>query len=636
MNFMKKETAMKAAPLLLLIVAAAQGDVARAADSPASLYQQHCAVCHEVGIDPRAVPRGVLGKLPQDRIRSALTQGSMRAQGASLSPAEQDALVDFIASAGGASPSAAAPPVAGARCAAEKAPYTASLRAPHWSGWGVDLTQQRFQSEDQARLTAAEVPRLKLKWAFGYAGSISSSGQPSVVNGRLFVGNSNRKVYALNAASGCTYWTYDAEFPVRTAISVGTVTGVPVIFFGDQHATAYAVDAFTGAQLWKTHVDDYPFAIITGAPTLGGDVLYVPVASLEDAVGADPRYECCKFRGSVIALDAATGKVIWKASTVPGELKPGTKSAQGVQHWGPAGAGVWSSPTIDEKRRRLYVTTSNSTTDPPASTSDAFVAFDLKTGKLLWSRQMTADDGYNLACDLPAPLNSNCPSTKGPDYDFGSSAMLVSLGSGHRALIAGQKSGFVHAIDPDADGRILWQKSVGHGGRLGGVQWGSASDGKSVYVALSDAQIGPAAPGTPGAQPTFGTYMMFNPKAGGGLFALDARTGEQLWYTPHPGCGQRPGCSPGQSAAVTAIPGVVFSGGIDGILRAYSASDGHILWDVDTVREYETVNGEPAHGGSLNGPGAVIVNGMLYVNSGYVHFGTAPGNVLLAFSVDGK
>jgi polyvinyl alcohol dehydrogenase (cytochrome) len=626
---------MRTILLLLLIAAASQSSLTRA-DSPATLYQQHCALCHEVGIDPRAARRSVLGKLPRDTVRAALTQGSMRAQAAGLSPAEQESLIEFIASAGGTPSASPAQPVAGAKCAPERATYAASLRAPHWSGWGADPTQQRFQPREQARLTPAEVPRLKLKWAFGYAGSISSSGQPSVINGRLFVGNSNRKVYALNAMSGCTYWTYDAEFPVRTAISVGTVQGVPIVFFGDQHASAYALDASTGGQLWKTHVDEIPFAIITGAPTLGAGVLYVPVASLEDAVGADPRYECCKFRGSVVALDAATGKVLWKAGTVPDELKPSTKSAQGVQHWGPAGAGVWSSPTIDDKLRRLYVTTSNSTTDPPASTSDAFVAFDLKTGKLLWAKQMTANDGYNLACDLPAPLNANCPSTKGPDFDFGSSAMLVSLGGKHRALIAGQKSGLVHAIDPDADGRVLWQKTIGHGGRLGGVQWGSASDGNNVYVALSDAQIGPAPAGTAGAQPTFGTYFMFDPKVGGGLFALDARTGEERWHTPHPGCGQRPGCSPGQSAAVTAIPGVAFSGGIDGILRGYSASDGHILWDVDTVRDYETVNGEPAHGGSLNGPGAVVVNGMLYVNSGYVHFGTAPGNVLLAFSVDGR
>jgi polyvinyl alcohol dehydrogenase (cytochrome) len=525
---------------------------------------------------------------------------------------------------------------ANGQCASTQHPYPGTFKAPHWNGWGVDVTQRRFQPADQARLTAAQVPRLKLKWAFGFADSQSASGQPSIVDGRVFVGNSNRKVYALSAATGCTYWTFEAEFPVRTAISVGPFGKTTAVYFGDQHASAYAVDATSGRLLWKTQVNDFPVAMITGAPTLAGGVLYVPVASLEDAVGADPKYECCKFRGSVTALDAQTGKVLWKASTVAEDLQPRTKNALGVQLWGPAGAGVWSSPTVDLKRQRIYVTTSNATSDPIAKTSDAFVAFDLKSGRLLWSQQMTAGDGYNLGCDLPPPYRTNCPAENGPDFDFGSSAMLIDLPDGHRALVAGQKSGMVHAIDPDAQGRLLWQKRVGHGGRLGGVQWGSATDGHRVYVALSDAQLTAAQPGTPGAQAALGTAFVFDPKVGGGLFALDVRTGETLWHTPHPGCNDKPGCSPGQSAAVTAIPGVVFSGGIDGHLRAYDSTDGRMIWDMDTMHEFTTVNGVAARGGSLNGPGGVVVGGMLYINSGYVHLGTTPGNVLLAFSVDGR
>ena len=122
----------------------------------------------------------------------------------------------------------------------------------------------------------------------------------------------------------------------------------------------------------------------------------------------------------------------------------------------------------------------------------------------------------------------------------------------------------------------------------------------------------------------------------GGLFALRLETGEVMWHTPHPGCGDVPGCSPAQSAAVTAIPGIVFSGGVDGHLRAYSAKTGAIVWDVDTEQAYAAVNRVAAHGGSLDGPGAAVVDGMLYVNSGYTKFGTTPGNVLLAFSVSGQ
>lgn len=527
-------------------------------------------------------------------------------------------------------------PAAAATCPAAPSAFSASLSSPHWVGWGARVEQWRFQPADQARLAASDVPRLKLKWAFGFPGAQTANAQPAIVDGRLYVGSANRKVYSLDAATGCTYWAFDADFPVRTAISVGPLGSSSAVYFGDQHANAYALDAASGKLLWKVHVDDHPVAMITGAPALARGVLYVPVASLEDALGASPQYGCCTFRGSVSALDAATGKVIWKSSTVTEELRPRSRNRQGVQLWGPAGAGVWSSPTIDLGRRMIYVTTSNSTSDPPAATSDAFVAFDLETGKLQWFRQMTAGDAYNVSCDLPEPYRVNCPAESGPDFDFGSSAMLIDLPGGRRALVAGQKSGVVHAIDPDARGAVLWERALGRGGKIGGIQWGSASDGRTVYVALSDAALGVAKPGTPGAQPLGGAYFLFDPKVGGGLFALDARTGELRWHTPHPGCGDRPGCSPGQSAAVTAIPGVVFSGGLDGHLRAYRADDGRIVWDVDTQREFETVNGVPAHGGSLNGPGPVIVGGMLYVNSGYVHIGTTPGNVLLAFSVDGQ
>jgi polyvinyl alcohol dehydrogenase (cytochrome) len=624
--------AHRAALALVILAAALSCRPALAAPDGAALYQEHCALCHEAGL-ARAAPRTTLAGLPVAEVRQTLAQGSMRTQAQSLTPQQQEAVALFVSNGAAAARSVAAD---AGQCESAQRAYSASLRPPHWNGWGARLDQRRFQPADQARLTAAQVPHLKLKWAFGFADSQSASGQPTVVDGRVFLGNSNRKVYALNAATGCTYWTFEAESPVRTAISVGLLGKTSAVYFGDQHASAYALDASSGKLLWKVHLDDNPVAIITGAPTLAAGVLYVPLASLEDAVGADPKYQCCKFRGSVSALDAATGKVLWKASTVAEDLQPRARNSQGVQLWGPAGAGVWSSPTVDLKRQRIYVTTSNATSDPVAKTADAIVAFDLKTGKLLWSQQPTAGDGYNLGCDLPAPYRANCPAENGPDFDFGSSAMLIDLPGGHRALIAGQKSGMVHAIDPDAQGKIVWQVRVGKGGRLGGVQWGSATDGNQVFVAVSDAQLTSAQPGTPGAQPALGTAFLFDTKVGGGLFALDVRTGQTRWHTPHPGCNDKPGCSPGQSAAVTAIPGVVFSGGIDGHLRAYASDSGRVIWDVDTMRNFDTINGVLARGGSLNGPGAVVVGGMLYVNSGYVHLGTTPGNVLLAFSVDGR
>jgi len=334
-------------------------------------------------------------------------------------------------------------------------------------------------------------------------------------------------------------------------------------------------------------------------------------------------------------VDAATGKVLWKRYTIAQE--PTARGTGDAQRFGPSGAGIWSSPTIDAAKRRLYVTTSNSYSDPPADTANAILALDLDTGAIVWSKQMTANDAYTMACNSAPPGSGNCPASGGPDVDFGSSAMLLTLANGRRVLIAGQKSGVVHALDPDRDGAVLWQTRLGRGGTLGGVQWGTAFDGQFIYAALSDVRIERAAPGAPGAQPAFGTHLRFDPNAGGGMHALDVETGKAVWKTPHPGCNDKPGCSPAQSAAVTAIPGVVFSGGLDGHLRAYDARDGRVVWDVDTAIAYpDTVNGVLARGGSLDGPGAVIVGSTLYVGSGYAVFGGMPGNALLAFSVDGR
>jgi polyvinyl alcohol dehydrogenase (cytochrome) len=616
--------------VLLFAGAAAAQDPSAANKDGEALYRQRCATCHDAGLS-RAASRTALQRMSPESVRLALTTGAMSKQVAGLSPAQLDSLIRFLA---GQTPAHPQPDAANA-CPAADAPFLDSL--PRWSGWGADPSQPRFQPAEMARLRADQVPKLKLKWAFGFPGVASANSQPAVLGGRLFVGSAGHKVYSLGATDGCLHWEFEADFPVRTAITVAPVGKGWSVYFGDQHANAYAVDALTGKLLWKTHVEDHPAAVITGAPTLAGGKLYVPASSAEEVFGADPNYECCKFRGSVSALDAATGKLLWKSFTILEDPKPVRKNKQGVQLWGPSGAAVWSSPTVDLKNQRVYVTTGDSYSDPPALTSDSFLAFDSETGKLLWSRQMTAGDAYTVDCGGPASTHTNCPEANGPDFDFGSSPILANLTNGRRALIAGQKSGMVHALDPDRNGEVLWQRRVGHGGSLGGVQWGSAVDAKNVYVAVSDVHVEPVPEGTPGAQKSvFGMLFQLDPKAGGGLFALNLETGEIAWQTPHPGCGVKPGCSPAQSAAVTVIPGVVFSGGLDGHLRAYSAEDGRILWDVDTERDFDTVNGVKATGGSLDGPGAVIVGGILYVNSGYAAFGGAPGNVLLAFSIDGK
>ena len=494
------------------------------------------------------------------------------------------------------------------------------LSQPNWNGWSNSPSNSRFQDGIAAGLDADRVRRLKLKWAFAYPGNIMAYSQATVVAGRVFVGSALGKVYSLNAATGCVYWTYTTNSGVRSAITIGPLNNGAsfAAYFGDQSGNVYALDALTGELIWKNTVEKHPAARITGAPRLYAGRLYVPVASSEEASSRSPDYECCTFRGSIVALDAVTGKEIWKTYTIPQASRQVGKNDKGVTRWAPSGVGVWASPTLDVNHKTLYVTTGDSYSAPAAETSDAIIAINIDTGKIVWVRQLFENDAWNLACVQDD--RTNCPEDAGPDYDFGSSPILVDLGNGRRALVAGQKSGIVHAVDPDREGEILWQVRGGRGGAVGGIEWGPAADDKNLYVAISDIPFGEAEP---------------DPRVGGGLLALQLIDGKQLWRAdPAPCPNDRQGCSPGQSAAITAIPGVVFSGSLDGHLRAYSTTDGRILWDYDTAREFKTVNGAPGHGGAINGPGATVVGGMLFVNSGYGILGQMPGNVLLAFSVE--
>ncbi len=594
-----------------------------------ALYLAHCASCHESGAT-RAPDAHALAQLRPERISFALTFGMMSQQGRDLSQGEIQEIVQYLVGASSQQPQR----IPDSSCQDPAGPVLEADSLPHWNGWGVDIAQRRFQPSAMAQLSPDDVPRLKLKWTFGFPGDSKAYAQPTVWGGRLFVGSAGGKVYALDAKRGCQRWVFDAGFGVRTAITIGQDERGATAYFGDQRGEAFALDAESGKLLWKRRVDEHQGAVITGAPTLADGVLYVPVSSVEEVLAIDPRYACCTFRGLIAALDARTGEVRWRGYVSP-PAQPTRMNAIGAQQFGPSGGAIWSAPSIDVKEKRIYATTGDSYLDPASTTSDAFVAFDMATGKVAWSRQMTPDDAFNIACTGQYP--ANCPGSKGPDFDFGSSPILLDLSQGRRALIAGQKSGMVYAIDPDRNGAILWERRVGRGGTLGGVQWGSAADDANVYVAVSDVATKAVPPATAGAQKSvFGTAMRLDPSQGGGLYALIQATGEILWHTPHPGCGDRPGCSPAQSAAVTAIPGVVFSGGLDGHLRAYAAKTGEIIWDVDTMQDYTTVNGVAAHGGSIDGPGPVVVGGMLYVNSGYSNYGTTPGNALLAFSVDGR
>jgi polyvinyl alcohol dehydrogenase (cytochrome) len=596
------------------------------AQDGAGLYASNCAVCHDGGLD-RAPPRDVFAAMVPERVLYALESGSMISMAVTLSTEQRRAVSEYLTGKPFDGEFSLTPPATAMCGASTEAQF--ALRGPSWTGWGGSGTANtRFQDAASAGLVPTDVPRLSLKWAFGLPGQIHAYGNPSVVDGRVFFGSQGGIVYSLDAETGCVHWYRDEGAFVRSAMSFATIATNSgprlAAFYGDGRANARAVDAATGELIWQSRVDDYPVARITGSIAYHDGRLYVPVASGEEAAGASADYECCRFRGSLVALDAATGRRIWKTYMVD-EPRPTKKNAIGVQLWGPSGVPIWSSPAIDASRDAIYVTTGNNYTDPTSELGDSFVALDIDSGEILWSRQMTENDAYVAACRLED--KTNCADSNGPDVDFGASPILVDLGGGTRVLVAGQKSGVVHALDPDRDGAIVWQRRIGRGGSMGGVQWGSATDGANVYVALSDILRIPV-------QHSWATEA--DPEVGGGMFALRLRDGEQVWYTPPGKCGDRLRCSPAQSAAVTAIPGIAFSGSVDGHLRAYSTDDGAVVWDFDTVGSYETVNGVPAQGGSMDGPGPVIAGGMLFVNSGYPSGGGIPGNVFLAFSVDGK
>ncbi|HEX5230564.1 MAG TPA: PQQ-binding-like beta-propeller repeat protein [Bryobacteraceae bacterium] len=592
---------MRSFSLLALLVAIASV-ASPAAPDGAAVFESHCATCHQTVTGTRVPTRAELGNLTPEQVMTALLRGKMTLQGASLSTNEVRAVALY---ASGKNFSVTPVDPAAGRCPGNP---KFSPGSGDWNGWGVNVSNARFQPNPG--LKAEDVPRLKLKWAFGFPDDTQAAAQPTIVGGRIFVGSNAGTVYSLDASTGCVYWSYDAGGIVRTAVSIvkSPKTSKWVAYFGDYHASMHAVDAETGREIWSTKVDDHPAARIVGSPTYYKGRLYVPVASAEELFGMSPQYECCTFRGNLNALDAETGKPVWKSYSVPDPPKVYKTNAAGTKLYGPAGAGIWNSPTIDEKRHRVYVGTGNSYTGVAIPTSDSILAFDLDTGSLLWSQQATPGDNWMTGC----PKNPNCPDNPGDDVDFGSASVLRSLPGGKQVLVATQKSGVVYGFDPDNRGKILWQTRVGAGGAQGGILWGGALDDHTIYTAVSDQNRGP--------------------KAMPGMYAVKVDTGEKLWSTPAPeGAGIK-----SQLSAVSAMPGIAFSGSWGGHMRAYSTKTGEIVWDFDAMRSFDTINHVPAQGGSFDGGGPAIADGMMVTTCGYGFVGGKAGNVLLVFSVDGK
>ena len=608
--------------LLLALLLAAPLVKAEAGTKPngEALFAANCARCHDRSL-PRMPSRAGLKEKDAVDVYNTISAGVMAPYTRQLSHDERRAVAEYAAgkSLGDFAAGAAAIPKE-AYCSAGGKPLVQVDDG--WNGWGGNgLANTRFQDAAHAGLKSADVPKLKVKWAFGVPGVSTMSGQPVVAGGKLFFGTFSGLVIALDAKAGCAHWVHEARAGVRTALTLATLEdGSKALFFGDLSGHVAALDPDTGKERWNAIADDHAHIRVTGTPVFHGNRLYVPLSSLEEVAGAMPDYECCTFQGGAASFDAATGKLLWKTRTIAEPPVKQGKNALGVQLWGPSGAAVWSAPTLDPAHDTLYLTTGDSYSDPPAKESDAVIALAMSNGKVKWLKQTLAGDAYTIACADPSPQSQvACPKSNGPDLDYGSSPVLVTLKSGKRLLLAGQKSGVLHALDPDT-GDVLWDVKVGPGGIVGGIEWGFAAGEDKAFVAIAGAwELGPG-------------------KAGG-MSAVDLNTGKIAWSAapPQDSCNGKAKCNTGQLAAVSAMPGVAFSGSLDGHLRAYDTANGKILWDADTNATLATVNGVAAHGGSMNGPGPAIANGMVYAVSGYAMWNKwMGGNALIAWSVDGK
>jgi polyvinyl alcohol dehydrogenase (cytochrome) len=617
----------------------------------ATIFGNVCGSCHGIQGVNDAMSQDMLKQLTPEKLYESMTKGTMtkHADAASLTDDQRVAIAEWVSGRRLGSTESGAASTMSNVCPTH--PPVANLSAPSWNGWSPDMTRNsRFQpakaagglgpkesgaTDDLRRhgFSPAAVARLELKWAFGLPWTSSAYGQPTVVDGRVFIGSDSGYLYSLDAGTGCVHWSFQAQAGLRSTPMIAPVkrgANQLAAFFGDIRGNAYSVDASTGKLLWKTRVDAHPLARITAGLTVHEGRVYVPVASLEEPESASVNYKCCTIRGLVAVLDASTGKEIWKTYTIP-EQPTEQKTASGVSFLGPSGAGIWGPVTIDPKRQAVYVSTGNAFSAPDLGRANAVMAMDINTGKVLWVTQAMHGDVWHTGCPQgpsaaghpprsahrrpgpPPPARGGpargrpddyyCPDeNENPDWDFSAGTILVDQPGGRSLVLAGQKSGGVWALDPDNKGRVVWYSDISRGQIL----FGGAADDEQAYFGMR------------------GAY--------GGLVAIRLRDGLERWYAdlpPHESMTQHPGIS----AAVSAMPGVVFSAGLDGTLRAFSSFDGRPIWQYNTAKDFETVNGVKARGGSIGSAGATIANGMVYVTSGYTGFQNGrPGNVLLAFA----
>jgi polyvinyl alcohol dehydrogenase (cytochrome) len=598
----------------------------RADHAGKAVYEQYCAACHNQPAT-RAPALAALQQMSAQTLRFTLTEGIMRQQGAAVPREQFERLIGYLAAV-----DSGGDWVAGMMCKPDQ--RGVDLTQPvAMSMVGADPRNSRRLSAQQSGLTSADLRNLELAWAIAFPKTAGLRTSAAIVGSTMFYAPvPTGKVLALDTRSACVKWAYDAEGPLRSSLSYGDIGGGRMaLIFGDARGNVHTVDAKTGAQIWKADARHETFGGITGAPVLAGNRIIVPISASGVGRGADPKYECCEGHGDVVALDAGTGKKLWTAHTMQDAKYTGKVSSTGVKQRGPSGAPIWSTPSIDVQRGLVYAGSGQATSLPATDTSDAVLAIDLASGELKWSFQALARDVWHLGCQFdPSKSGPNCPSAADSvlkDYDFGAGVVIGKRRDGREVLLAGQKSGDLWGLDPDAKGKVLWRQTFGMGTPLGGIHWGLAIDDERVFAAVNDPQLG-----EPG----------FVPQPA--MHAVAIETGKVLWSKPvQPECGngrqQRfPLCNEryGLSAAPLVIDKSVVAGAVDGRLYIYDAASGDIIWQYDTLRDFPTLNGIEGKGGSIESQSVFAGAGMLFVGSGYGQFSQAAGNVLLAFRPKGK
>ncbi len=586
----------------------------------AEVFSQNCSGCHlsEAQSTPTQTAPTLesLQSLTAASLEFAINEGVMYGQASTLSNEQKALLVDYLAVEEDDSWLAAT------MCSADQRDI--DLNQPvYLGGLGADSNSSRNMSAETAGLTTADFPDLELAWALAFPDANALRASPVIVGSTIFFSaTGTRKVLAIDADSGCAKWVFDSPTRLRSSLAYGELSenGTKAIIYGDAEGFVYAVDASSGELVWSTDVRSHGRGVrLTGGMVLHDGKVFVPVSASGVSQGGTPTFECCTGHGEIVALDASSGNIDWVYHTMPEAEYTGELSSIGVRLRGPSGAPIWSTPTVDKERNQLYVTTGENTSHPATVTSDAIIALNLTTGEELWVFQGLWNDVWNGACSRNGP---NCPDQRPStlaDKDFGGSAILVKREEGDM-LLAGQKSGDLWALNPDT-GALIWNQKVGTGTTLGGNHWGIATDGERVYLPIND----------PGSQR--GTYV---PRPG--VYSFFVGTGEPSWFfEAEADCDNRierlRNCDSrfGHSVTPLLIDGGFVSGSVDGRLFIFDKDSGDILFQYDTVQDYETVNGVPGHGGAIDAHGIAAGGGLLLVNSGYGRMGGTAGNVLLAF-----